>query len=177
MRWSTHKSIGILTYTSYILATYKDKEISQSVYFLMFTVVPLFSSTLPDRLDKRFGLEHRGGSHSILCASIFSLLLLLLVMMTKFFIGSEISMPIHTISAGFFIGYFTHILADAFTDNGVKLFWPINKDKKRRPLYRLWYYNDGKSREAIITFLFYCATLILWVIYLYPYIYLLTSTM
>ena len=92
---------------------------------LIFVVVTLAATYLPD-VDSRFSTlgrkkiarvlqwftRHRGMIHS------FSLLLIITFFLVFF---------IPVIAFGFFLGYGLHLLADSFTKNGIRPFYPWKK--------------------------------------------------
>ncbi len=92
---------------------------------LVFVLVAVIATYLPD-IDSRFSsighrkiarvlqwfTKHRGIIHS------FSFLLLITLFLVLFF-------PI--ISLGFFLGYGLHLLADSFTKDGIRPFYPWKK--------------------------------------------------
>jgi len=92
-------------------------------------------STLGKRKSFRilqFFIKHRGIMHS------FSFLILVTLFLVLFF-------PI--ISLGFFLGYGTHLLADSFTIQGVRLFYPLKKKTYGR-------IRTGKRTETIVFVVF-----------------------
>jgi len=128
-----------------------NQDISVGVIGLLASI---FSSTLPD-LDVNFGHEfHRKFTHSILACIIFSAVLLPLIRVN--ILGMPVGFSLYT---GLITGYYFHVLADAFTDNGVCLFWP---EKKKILITRLWYYNEGASCESITRAILIIAVLFCW---------------
>lgn len=89
---------------------------------LIFFIVALIATFIPD-IDSRFSsigrpkinrllqffTRHRGIIHS------FTFLILLTIPLVLFF---------PAIALGFFLGYSSHLIADSFTYDGIKPFWP-----------------------------------------------------
>ena len=94
-------------------------------YQTSFVIVALIATFIPD-IDTKFSslgrkkifrilqffVQHRGFLHS------FSFLFLITIFFILFF-------PI--LAFGFFLGYGLHLLADSFTINGIKPFYPLKK--------------------------------------------------
>ena len=110
-------------------------------YKLAFVSVALLATFIPDAdskfstLGKRkslrilqFFIKHRGMMHS------FSFLVLVTLVLVLFF-------PI--ISLGFFLGYGTHLIADSFTVQGIRPFYPLKKKSYGR-------IKTGKRTETIV---------------------------
>ncbi len=159
MRYKTHRSLGILGYliTIGIILPFPAP-------FLSLIGIPIVSkvSTLPDELDSWLGVKHRGFTHTIFAALITTALVSILLISLHYHVFSHIiSVPLSIIVFSVFCGYFFHVIADAFTDNGVYLFWPLYGEKKRKPIYRLWYYSSGKGKEEILRYLAYSLAVII----------------
>ena len=121
MLMKTHLAIGIFA-VLFFFPYMNDKAI--------FVLVVLIASLLPD-VDSGFSTmgrnmamrplqvltRHRGVFHSftfcILASLVFSLYL-----------------PV--LAFGFFLGYALHLLADSWTPEGIKPFWPWKKDLRGR---------------------------------------------
>ena len=115
--------------------------ISVVEYKLAFVSVALLATFIPDAdskfstLGKRkslrilqFFIKHRGIMHS------FSFLILVTLFLVLFF-------PI--ISLGFFLGYGTHLIADSFTVQGIRPFYPLKKKSYGR-------IKTGKRSETAV---------------------------
>ncbi|MGF7186460.1 membrane-bound metal-dependent hydrolase YbcI (DUF457 family) [Desulfitispora alkaliphila] len=163
MRWKTHRAIGVFTYSTVITSLYQAQSKLFGFILLALAVIPFYSSILPDKLDSTFDLEHRGFTHSFLCSLVATAIFFLPVVLLHFYLKSlGIYFPILIPLIGFYCGYLFHLIADSFTDNGIHFLWPINKDQKRQPLYRLWYYSDGYRYEFWITIFTYILTFLIW---------------
>jgi len=126
--------------------------ISVVEYKFAFVLVALFATFIPDAdskfstLGKRkslrilqFFIKHRGVMHS------FSFLILVTLVLVLFF-------PI--ISLGFFLGYGIHLLADSFTVQGIRPFYPLKKKSYGR-------IKTGKRSETIVFVFFLVGNLML----------------
>jgi len=124
--------------------------ISVVEYKFAFVLVALLATFIPDAdskfstLGKRkslrilqFFIKHRGVMHS------FSFLILVTFFLVLFF-------PI--ISLGFFLGYGTHLLADSFTVQGIRPFYPLKKKSCGR-------IKTGKRTETIVFVFFLVSNL------------------
>ncbi len=85
--------------------------------------------------------SHRGMIHSLLIASIISLII--------YFINSSAGV-------GFFIGYFCHLFLDFFTKRGIFLFWPFYKKK----FFVIGINSGGIIEEIVFVLLLLCDILI-----------------
>ena len=117
-------------------------------YKIIFVVIALLATYIPD-IDTRnskighhwyfrplqWFSKHRGFVHS------FTFLLLITLLLAMFF-------PI--VSLGFFVGYGSHLLADSFTIEGIKPFYPSKKVSN-------WKIRTGGKRETTV-FLFFLIT-------------------
>lgn len=109
-------------------------------------------------INKTFG--HRTITHSVIISILMTVLLLSFV---ESFNG--ILQYIYWYSAlGFCIGYFSHLLLDAFTVDGIPVFYPLIKKK-----YHLSKFKSSKSRkkEEIISMFLILITGTVIAIYLY----------
>ena len=118
--------------------------ISSIEHKLVFVMVALISTFIPD-IDSRFStlgkkkmlrilqffIKHRGIIHS------FTFLFIITLFFVLFF-------PI--IALGFFLGYGLHLLADSFTIEGIKPFYPYNKKSSGRIR------TGGKSETSLLVF-------------------------
>ncbi len=118
--------------------------ISSVEHKLVFVMVALVSTFIPD-IDSRFStlgkkktlrilqffIKHRGILHS------FTFLFVLTLFFVLFF-------PV--IALGFFLGYGLHLLADSFTVEGIRSFYPY----KKKSLGRIR--TGGKSETSILVF-------------------------
>jgi membrane-bound metal-dependent hydrolase YbcI (DUF457 family) len=116
MLFKTHLALGIL---AIILI------IPHVTYKFIFGLMVLVATILPD-IDTGFSnpgkymifkplqffVKHRGIIHSFTFAIIISIAL---------------SMFFPIASLGFFVGFSVHLLADAFTKDGIQAFWPFKK--------------------------------------------------
>jgi len=89
-------------------------------------LVSLFSLLFfrPLGLLLRGVLGHRGGTHSLLCATCATLLVGSTV---NIFLGPQYDW----VTLSFLFGYLSHIFADSLNPSGVPLFWPFQSKKKR----------------------------------------------
>lgn len=114
MLWKTHLAIGLA------VAIYFSNFVTNP---LIFIPVVLFVSLLPDvdsglsRLGKKpifrplqWTTNHRGILHSYTFAIVVSFLIALFY--------PVLALP-------FFVGYSFHLIADSFTLQGIKAFWPL----------------------------------------------------
>lgn len=126
--------------------------ISVVEYKFAFVLVALLATFIPDADSKfstfgkrkslrilQFFIKHRGMMHS------FSFLILVTFFLVLFF-------PI--ISLGFFLGYGTHLLADSFTVQGIRPFYPLKKKSS-------WKIKTGKRTETIVFVFFLVGNLML----------------
>ncbi|MGL5329937.1 MAG: metal-dependent hydrolase [Peptostreptococcaceae bacterium] len=120
---------------------------------LIFTAVAGIGALLPD-IDHKESfirkfiwvfpkIRHRGHTHSLYGLLIFSLII--------------IPFSINTLTTGLICGYMSHILLDAFTVSGVRLFYPNERS------YRLGRIRAGKAGEEIFYYLLWLVI----IIYLY----------
>ena len=114
----------------------------------LFIPVALFATILPD-IDSGFSTigrfqasrfiqffsKHRGMFHS------FSLCIIISVILAAF---------IPVLALPFFLGYSIHLLADCFTVEGVKVFWPF-------PIKSNWRVRTGSRTESTIFLVFLLA--------------------
>lgn len=162
MRWKTHESIAMLSYSISLVFLYPVIDVFRNVILLIFSIVPLIASTLPDKLDKTFDLKHREFSHSLLCCTLLSGFLGIMIHKFKDSLGLLNLLPVWSIWVGFLCGYLTHIMADSFTDKGVRLEWPLNTNKPRMAIYKLWSYSSGKEYEQQITLVSWSMVILIW---------------
>ena len=118
--------------------------ISNVEHKFVFVIVALISTFIPD-IDSRFStlgkkkalrilqffIKHRGILHS------FTFLFILTLFFVLFF-------PV--IALGFFLGYGLHLLADSFTVEGIKPFYPYKKKSSGRIR------TGGKSETSLLVF-------------------------
>ena len=119
MMFRTHLAIGV--FASLVFLPLVDNPFP-------FVGIVVLASLLPD-IDTPFskvgrnvpakivqvGTEHRGLLHSLTFAGLISLL---------------ISVFYPVFSFGFFLGYSTHLIGDAFTKKGITPFWPYSRVAK-----------------------------------------------
>ena len=148
MRWRTHRAIGMSTYSLMLIPIFGIKIFLPSMLGLMTTY---FSSYLPDQIEKPFGLEHRGPTHSLVAIGLVFILAISLYLIFP---------QAWLLSLGLYWGYAIHIIADGFTDRGVSFLWPI---KKRYLIRRLWWYNSGDEIEGKLTTVLLVVTIGIWV--------------
>ncbi len=60
------------------------------------------------------------------------------------------------------LGYGMHLLTDAFTDNGIPVFWPIIKERSKPGRFKMLSYNESKEIENIITLLAWILIFLIW---------------
>ena len=101
--------------------------ISHAGYKIVFTLVSLIATMLPD-VDSAFSkfgrakaarvvqffTRHRGFFHSFTFCIVVSVVLALFS-------------PTVILALPFFLGYSVHLLADSFTSEGIRPFWPAKK--------------------------------------------------
>ncbi|MGC7872088.1 metal-dependent hydrolase [Desulfosporosinus sp. SYSU MS00001] len=162
VRFETHRSIGITSYSIIILLILPVTTINQLFQLLIVIPITFVSSVLPD-YDNDFNIEHRGPTHSIFIWAFLSVLFAGLVKLLYWYLNSLKLPPILAPILAFSAPYFMHLIADSFTDNGVRLFWPYNMDKPRKPIFRLWYYSDGKMYEQLVSLGVNTLSLVLWI--------------
>ena len=121
-------------------------------YKTAFVIVALIATFIPD-IDSRFSTigknkinrlfqwltKHRGVIHSFTFLMVLTLLLVLFI-------------PI--LSLGFFLGYGVHLLADSFTLNGIRPFWPSKMGISGR-------LSTGRKLEKALFFTFIITDLLL----------------
>ena len=121
-------------------------------YKTAFVIVALIATFIPD-IDSRFSTigknkinrlfqwltKHRGVIHSFTFLMVLTLLLVLFI-------------PI--LSLGFFLGYGVHLLADSFTLNGIRPFWPSKMSISGR-------LSTGRKLEKALFFTFIITDLLL----------------
>lgn len=162
MRWITHEAIGVTAYSIVSLA-YSNHNTVNSLFLLSIIPVAYFTSRLPDVIDNLSGCKHRTFSHSIFCwLCVSGTFYLGLYGLGIWFDPKYLPFPISAIIIVFSLAYFLHILADAFTDNGVNFLWPYNRSKPRKPIYRLWFYTQSKDLENKITATAYFLSSTIW---------------
>jgi inner membrane protein len=119
---------------------------------LIFVIVALIATFLPD-IDSRFSTigrkriarilqiftKHRGMIHS------FTFLISITFLFVIFY-------PV--LALGFFLGYSLHLLADSFTKDGIKPFYPLKKKISGR-------ISTGGKKEIIILVFFIIFDLVL----------------
>lgn len=162
MRHVTHEAIGMAAYSIVINLVYNSKTLCQFLILLLLTPIVFITSKSPDKIDGKFKLPHREISHSITIWMLLSILVTFLTLLCCWIIGI-MDFPIKAIVIAFSLSYLMHILADSFTDNGVRLLWPLNRHKPRRPIYRFWYYRDGEKYENYIRYTANILSLIIWI--------------
>lgn len=148
MRWNTHRALGVFSYTVTI------------VFMPCLQVNPLSSlglitayagATLPDCVEPKNA--HRTYGHSMIYACIFCCF--------AYVIG-RLMWPLEGLAYGYICGVCTHLIADAFTDNGIPMFWPLEKKRINPGKLRLWYYDQGKSAERTISMVVWLMTAVVW---------------
>ena len=108
-------------------------------------------------LNKFFG--HRTITHSVIVAILMTIVLFSLSTMT-----TGVLNYIYTNAViGYSVGYFSHLLLDMFTVEGIPVFYPLIKRK-----YRLAKFKTGKSKkkEEIVSIIMILITGIIMAIYL-----------
>lgn len=139
---------------SFFLMVVLIGSVSSRISFALFL---LFATLLPDidsanscinlkikPLSKIFSFftKHRGALHSITLCIFFTLILL--------FFLPKLALP-------FFLGYSLHLLADSFTKEGIRAFWPLTIELKGM-------IRTGGLTERLVFLFFASASIILFVI-------------
>ena len=89
----------------------------------------------PDWFDLRSDfsrrLKHRGISHSVFLGALFTIVVyaVLVIVDAQFTQISMDDIELRSLALAFGAGFLSHVLADACTHAGVRLFLPINSDK------------------------------------------------
>ncbi len=136
MQGRTHIAIGV--FAMFFFLPYVENK-------LVFIPVVLIASMLPD-IDSGFStmgkraifrpiqlfFKHRGALHSLTVCIALSLIF-------AYFI------PV--IAFPFFLGYSLHLLADAWTIDGIKPFWPLQEQAKGKV-------RTGGTTEQLVFFVF-----------------------
>jgi len=78
--------------------------------------------------------EHRGWTHSLLGAGLFTGILLVILWYFK----ASLSLAL-----GFFVGYISHLISDSFNPTGVNWLWP------KRKRYKIGIIRTGSTGENI----------------------------
>ena len=109
-------------------------------------------------LNKLFG--HRTITHSVITALLMTIVLLVFANMTTAVLNY---ICINSV-IGFSVGYFSHLLLDAFTIEGIPIFYPLIKRK-----YHLSKFKTGKNKkkEEIVSIIMILLTGVIVAIYLY----------
>ncbi len=167
MKWKTHRSIGIASYAMLINFFLKSNNIFIVLSMFTFSGYAYVFSTLPDEIDNNnVNLKHRKESHSLFYFSVL-FIILTLVYIPIFILLNLNFIHIFYPLLGLFCGYFLHIIADSFTDNGVHLFWFPNKNNKKFLIKRLWYYSESDKYEPSITIVCKIVTVLIWIYLFY----------
>ena len=149
MLLKTHFALAILIILLFL------QQVNSKIIFIIMVLV---ASVVPD-LDSPnsvFGkfmifrpvqniFKHRGILHSLTLALLISL-------------GIAVFFPIA--SFGFFLGYGIHLFADAFTKDGIKVFWPL-KFIANGPLH-----TGGKIEESIFFLLIFINMAVFFILYI-----------
>lgn len=108
-------------------------------------------------LNKFFG--HRTITHSVIMAILMTIILFSFSTMTT----GDLNYIYTNLVIGFSVGYFSHLLLDMFTVEGIPVFYPLIKRK-----YRLSKFKTGKSKkkEEIVSIIMIFITGIIMAIYL-----------
>ena len=143
MLTKTHLAISIFAILLFINSV--KSKIIFSIVVLIATLIPDIDSNL-SWLGKRiifrplqFFVRHRGILHSFTFLILISLIFVLFVPVVVF---------------GFFLGYGSHLLADSFTIDGIRPFYPFKKTSS-------WKIRTGGKREIMILIVFIIADLIM----------------
>ena len=152
MQLKTHLAISVFVVLLFL------PYISEDINKIIFAATALIATFMPDidiRFSKagkipftgilRFFTKHRGMIHSLTFGLFISVIIALFLPILAF---------------GFFTGYSMHLVADCFTKNGIRPFWPL-KFKAKGPI------TTGSMIERIILFVFIAVDLILFGIYLF----------
>lgn len=139
MKTATHALFGV----SLVLQLYIMFPSLQSYSPLIFGLILAFiGSTIPD-LDHpanpgliSFISKHRGWTHSIFGAIVFTVLFGYLFMSYNF--SFSYVLP-------FFIGYISHLALDSLTPTGVKWYWPYINES-----YTKNWIVTGSKRESLL---------------------------
>ena len=98
--------------------------------------------------NKTFG--HRGATHSILALGF--LFIIFSLIQTKYLTSAAKYLGFWLI-----LGYFLHLLEDAFSKDAVWWFWPL---KKRKQKNKFLYYKTGSLGEMLVFGLMVCLLLL-----------------
>ena len=147
MRWRTHASIGVLTYSVLVSLRF---SISNIIPSLIGVIICSEISKLPDKIEGPLKLKHRGPTHSFLASNIIILLTSIMYLLFPDF---------GFVWAAIIIGYLFHLIADSLTDSGIPLLWP---KQGRFLIHRLWWYDSGKVQEGNLTLALNVITSTLW---------------
>ena len=141
MLTKTHIAISILAILLFINSV--ENKIIFSIVVLIATLIPDVDSNLSGVGRKvifrplQFFVRHRGVLHS------FTFLILISLVFVLFF-------PI--VAFGFFLGYGLHLLADSFTIEGIRPFYPFKKTSS-------WKIRTGGKTEIMVLIVFIIADL------------------
>ncbi|MEA1960687.1 MAG: metal-dependent hydrolase [Bacillota bacterium] len=149
MRWKTHRALALFSYSAVIAFT---PSLQADPLALLGVITAYRGATLPDRIELKG--QHRTYGHSAIYALAFCVFTYLMGVMM---------LPLKGLAYGYICGVLSHLLADAFTDNGIPAFWPLDKRRIRPGRLRLWYYRQGKSEEEKVTMVAWLMTVVVWI--------------
>lgn len=162
MMLKSHLSFGLLAYILLainnialpILGTMKTPGIFATIFYLIGLITPDIDS--PNSFISRrvraahtvtnMFARHRGFVHSIFTGGFLALGIGFLLRIGNYDLA---------IAGWFFIGYFVHLITDAMTPHGVKLFAPFSAYILRGPI------RSGSMQEKIISLVAYSAALLI----------------
>lgn len=149
LRWKTHKALAIFGYSA-VMAFVPSLQVDPLA--LLGLITASIGAILPDCIEPEN--EHRTYGHSVIYAFGFC---------SSAYLLGRLIWPLECLAYGFICGVLTHLLADAFTDNGIPVFWPIDKRRIIPGRLRLWYYSQGKSEEEMVTIVARLMTVVVWI--------------
>ena len=162
MMLRSHLSFGLLAYmilfvnavTLPFLGTLNQPGLLATVFYLVGLITPDIDS--PNSFISRkvraahtvtnIFSKHRGFVHSIFTGALLTLGIGFLLSLKEYDLA---------IAGWFFIGYLIHLLTDAMTPHGVKLFAPLSPYTLRGPI------RTGSTHEKVISLLVYSAALLI----------------
>lgn len=153
MRWKTHRAVGVFSYSA-IIAFMPCLQVNPLAPLGLITAY--HGSVLPDLIEPKDG--HRSYGHSLLYAFIFCGVCYLI---------GRLAWPLESLAYGYIGSVLSHLLTDAFTDNGIPAFWPLDKRRINPGRLRLWFYAQGKLEEEKLSFVAWLIVTALWFKFLF----------
>tara|TARA_Y100000310_G_scaffold302005_1_gene338943 strand:- start:4758 stop:5273 length:516 start_codon:yes stop_codon:yes gene_type:complete len=162
MMLRSHLSFGLLAYILLattnialpVLGTLKNPGMFATIFYLLGLITPDIDSPnsfisrrahVPHVVTNMF-TRHRGFVHSIFSGALITLIMGFLLSTGNYDLA---------IAGWFFIGYCVHLLTDAMTPHGVRLFAPLSGYTLRGPI------RSGSTHEKIISLIVYSAALLI----------------